>query len=297
MLRILGHSTLAVIALLLCAAPAAADDGYLLRYKFRPGMFIHLKVTDKNRFEARFNNQVEVHANTSVTWKHYRVISADPEGRSILEALNDRVTMEWKFGENPAESFDTANSGASPDPKFQAVLASTGKPLVRTEVSARGELIKLTPLVADIPGAAEASNFLVVFPEQPVKIGEKWKESFETPVAVTKKLMQNFAMLREYTLTSVEGNLAHIKMRVGPKGVLNDPQMEMQLMQRLITSEIVFDISKGLIISQYNTVDRNVVNPLGPGSEVSAVGDYRLELTDGPAALQQAAAGTKSETK
>lgn len=298
MLRILGHSTLTVVALLFCAAPADAQDGYLLRYKFRPGMFIHLEITDKNRIEATFNNRVDLHANTSMTWKHYRVISADPQGQAILEAFNDRVTMEWKFGENPAETFDTANPGPSPDPKFQAVLASTGKPLVRTEVTARGELVKLTPLVADIPGAAEASNFLVVFPEQPVKIGEKWKESFETPVAVSKTLKQNFALLREYTLTSVEGNLAHIKLRVGPKGVLSDPQMEMQLMQRLITSDIVFDMSRGLIVSQHNTVDRTVVNPLGPNSQVTAVGDYLLKLTDGPAAaLQQAAAGAKSGTK
>lgn len=130
-----------------------------------------------------------------------------------------------------------------------------------------------------------------------MQIGGKWKESFDVPVTVSKTLQQNFALLREYTLVSVDGNLAHIKMRVGPKGVLNDPQMEMQLMQRLITSEIVFDISKGLIVSQHNTVDRTVINPLGPGSQVSAVGDYRLELTDGPATLQQAAAGAKTETK
>lgn len=297
MLRILGHSTLAIIALLLCTAPAIADDAYLLRYKFRPGMFIHLKITDKMQIEARYNANVEKHANKAVTWKHYRVISTDEQGQTVLETLNDRVTMELKFGENPAVVYDTANPGASPDPKFQTVLASTGRPLARTEVTSRGDLIKLTPLVADIPGAAESSNFLVVFPEEPVQIGGKWKESFDVPVTVSKTLQQNFALLREYTLVSVDGNLAHIKMRVGPKGVLNDPQMEMQLMQRLITSEIVFDISKGLIVSQHNTVDRTVINPLGPGSQVSAVGDYRLELTDGPATLQQAAAGAKTETK
>lgn len=297
MLRILGHSTLALFALLLCAAPTIADDGHLLRYKFRPGMFIHLKITDKMQIEAKFNANVEKHANKALTWKHYRVISADERGQAVLETLNERVSMELKFGEHPAVNFDTANPGDSPDPKFQAVLASTGKPLARTEVTSRGELVKLTPLVTDIPGAPEASNFLVVFPEEPVLIGGKWKESFDTPVTVGKNLQQNFSLMREYTLVSVEGNLAHIKMRVGPKGVLNDPQMEMQLMQRLITSDIVFDMSRGLIVSQRNTVDRNVVNPLGPGSQVSAVGDYRLELTDGPAAVQQAAAGTKSETK
>lgn len=298
MLRLPGCFTLALVACLSPVMSAAADDAYLLRYKFRPGMFIHLEITDRNQIEAKYNNSVQMHANTAVTWKHYRVISVGEQGQAVLEMLNDRVTMEWKFDNNAPETIDTANPGPSPDPKFQPVIDSTGKPLARTEVTSRGELVKLTPLVAEIPATAEASNFLVVFPEQPVKVGEKWKETFDAPVTVSKNLKQNFAMLREYTLTKVDGSLAHIKLRVVPKGVLNDPQMEMQLMQRLISAEIVFDMSRGLIVSQHNTVDRTVINPLGPGSQVSAVGDYLLKLTDGPpAALQQAAAGSKTEAK
>jgi len=296
MLRLPGCFPLALIVCLSSVISARADEGYLLRYKFQPGMFIHLEIRDQNEILAEYNNRTQKHSNTAVTWKHYRVISVDENGQAVLEMLNDRVTMEWKFDENPAETIDTANPGANPNPKFQPVMDSTGKPLARTEVNARGELVKLTPLVAEIPATAEASNFLVVFPEGSVKVGAQWKETFETPVTVGKNLKQNVSMIREYTLSKVDGNRAHIKLRVQPKGYPGDPQLEMQLMQRLITAEIVFDLERGLILSQHNRVDHAVINPLGPGSKVSAVGDYLLKLTDGPPALTQAV-GNKTETK
>ena len=295
MLRNFGRGLLAVAALVGAAGAAEAQDSYTLRYKFRPGMFAHYEVSNKTMIETRFADTLETNQNETQAWKQFRVISADEQGQATLEPMIDRVKMTVKLGSEEPITFDSASPGAVLPGPFQKVSDSVGKPLARLQVTARGELIKVTPLAADVPGLTDkSSNFLIVFPEAAVKVGEKWKDTFEVPITVSKGLNRPFTLRREYTLVSVAGQTATIKQSTRPLGIIEDPQVEMQLMQRMPNTEIVFDLERGLIVSQTTKVDSTVVNALGPRTQVSAVCSNVETLVSAPPAV---AAGAAAETK
>lgn len=269
-------------------------DAHLLRYRFEPNQFVRYEVAHKMTISTQKGEASETAVNESKTRKHFRVASVDGEGNAVLEPEIDHVHMAARFGEEDPVVYDSESGEPAPK-QFRQVQDSIGKTLARIKVKPNGELISATPLHQTVGKGRNASadnadaekidpnlNFLVVFPERPVRIGETWKDRLTTEVTISGKLKKEVALGRRYTLTSVEDGVATIDLKTSVLTPIHDPGIRGQLIQRTPSGKIAFDLEKGLIVSRELTLDKVEIGVAGPNSSMRAVSrrTERLLLPD-----------------
>lgn len=282
------------------AGPPAAADGYLLRYRFTAGETIHYEVTHESQITMTKGAVRGVARNASTTRKHLRVVSVDEKGNALLEPVIDWVTMWVQFDDEPKRSYDS-RSRSQPLPQFAGVAKTVGQPLVHLKVAPDGRLLAARPLldkatqrrVAPAHGPPTApndagKNFLVVFPAKPLRVGESWINSdlkVKLMVQRSPRLYRDYTILRKYTLVSVKDGRAVLSLSMAPRRPLNDPQLKVQVAQRMMSGTIVFDIKRGRIVSRKLVVD-NTVFGLAQGQSRLHVKSERRErlLTAGEVA-------------
>ncbi len=269
---------LALVTALTAAVPLAAEDGaYLLRYKFQPGQFVYYEVENAMKIVTQFDTAKEEVANNSQAWKQLRVVAVDEAGNAVLEPMVERVKMSAiKDAEDPV-NYDSI-SEEDPPFQFRDVKKTVGRVIARVNVAANGELQQVTPLIDDNEPLKDAArkkdprlNFLIVMPATPVKIGDTWKDRFSSDVTVDKGLRKEVVMQRTYQLAEVKGQIAVIRLKTTTITPVNDPQIEVQLIQSKPSGIIEFDMQQGMILSQTTVVDETVFGPFGPKSSMSAV--------------------------
>ncbi len=274
-------------------------EKYLLRYKFRPNQFVHYTVEHVSTFTSHYPAGKEVAYNETQTQKHFRVVAIDERGNATLELMIDRVKMTARFNEGEKVVFDSQDTTKRP-PQFQHVMNSVGKPTARFKFAPHGKLLKVVSSIAPQQdacgqGAAQqkeaandaSRNFLVVFPEEPIQVGDEWKDRIQACVNVTKKLKKQITLQRRYRLESVKAPLATISLRTSVLTPVNEPMIRAQLIQREPKGTIVFDIEQGRIVSRELKIDKVVVGAAGPKSSIRAVSLRREKLINGPAIAQK----------
>jgi hypothetical protein len=270
-------------------APAGeAGDAYLLRYKFQPNQFAHYEVVDKKTITTQKEQHSETLVIESKVRKHYRVTAVDERQNGTLESTIDHVVMSAQFGSAKPIVYDS-DSDAAPPKEFLEVKESIGKSHRHFKFTANGELLgansvrprRSDSMPDDSPADQETDptlNFLVVFPEKAVRIGESWKDRFTVKVHAGGKLQLPVDLGRRYTLKQVEGGIATIHLQQSVLSNINDPSVLGQLIQRTPSGTIVFDMNKGVIVSWDLKLDKIEIGIAGPNSSIRAVSDYSERL-------------------
>lgn len=273
---------------------AAKPAVYRLRYRFVKGEEVHYEVKHDSTIEMQKGPAKDKALNSSVSRKHLKVVSVDADGNAELEPVIDSVKMWVQFNDGKKLSFDS-ETDEKPLRQFLAVAQTIGKPLVRIKVGPDGRLISATPILdkklqgkVTVPqGPPRASsdpskNFLVVFPEKPIRIGETWTNSdLKVNLLVQKpRLWQQCTILRKYKLVSVEEGKATISLATVTSRPVNAPSLKAQLVQRLQSGTIVFDIVSGRIVSRHMTADNKVLGIVKGQSMLHVQSDRREKLID-----------------
>ena len=275
---------------------AAAEKGYLLQYKFRANQRLDYQVKHNSSIRMIKGVSRGSALNESETRKHFTVVSVDRQGNAILEPVIDWVKMSVQFDGKEKKSYDS-RTGEKPDRRFAGVARTVGRPLVQIKMAPNGKLIKAVPLLdrrtqrkvvknngPPSPTNDASKNFLIVFPEKPIRVGEGWTDSNLTvklQVGGDLPLWQKYTILRRYELVSVKGDLATLKLTMAPKKPVNHPSLKVQLAQRLIAGTIVFDIKRGVIVSRKSTVDETVVGFAANQSRMHVKSQRTEQLLDG----------------
>jgi hypothetical protein len=285
--------------------PADARE-YRLAYKFAPNQFVHYEVVHDSTITVQYAEASETTFNRSKTRRHYRVMTVDEHGAGQLQLEIDHVEMQVRFGDNEPIVFDS-DSAEPPPRQFEHVKKTVGQPLARFKVAANGRLLDVVRLNAtaqpedksgDVPDNDPSRNFLVVFPEKPLRLGETWKDPIVTKVNVAKNLDRPITLHRLYRLESVDGNLATISLSTAVLEPIQNPGVRAQLIQRLPSGTIVFDLEQGIILSRKLSIDKLEVGVFGEKSSMRAVSE-RTERVLPPAELarKQGKDSDDSETK
>ncbi len=280
-----------------------AEQKYDLRYLFTPGEFVRYEVSDESAVTTRTNQVKETVRNQSQIWRHYRVVSVDSEGSATLELMIDRVRLVAQFDDADPTIFDSADKNLQPV-KFQSVLATIGKPTNRMQVNQLGELLSLQNLQGNQTAATgndskavdQALNFLVVFPEHPVAIGETWKQSLEIEVPITNKLKEKVKLLRNYTLESVDDGIAQIQLTTVLATNIRDAAVKTRLMQQTPSGMVRFNMETRQLIYRELKVDDQVVGAFGPGTMVESQSLREEKLINIPEKSAAQAATPVSQT-
>lgn len=257
-----------------------ADQPYQLRYRFQSGQFTHYEVTDRAEMLTQYAEQQSKSVQQTQMLKSYRVVAVDENGGATIEPIVEITRMASQSGDKPPITYDSVKDKLPPK-EFEMIAGTIGRPLARFQLSATGKLMKVTMLSTDVPKSlADAAsktdplmNFLTILPEKPVKIGDKWSESYEVQVGVGNGLSQSIKMMKSYELSSVEGNIANITFRTGLITPVSDPEILRQLVQLTPTGTVEFDIQQGQLLSRKLKIDERVVDAFGSKSLLQAEGE------------------------
>lgn len=251
----------------------ANGEGWLLRYRFRPNQLLHYEVKHSSTITMTKAAASTVARSTTLTRKHYKVTSVDEQGNAVLESVIDSVKMSVQFDDGPIKTYDSDDRGKPPR-EFAGVAQTIGIPLARLKFAPSGRLLDAKPLLekavqtqvtpnrGPAPSAADASrNFLVVFPQKALKVGDTWTNrdlKARLLVQSSPRLSRDHTILRIYKLVSVNDGKATIRYSMTPVPPVKDPRLQMQLIQRVLSGTIVFDIDRGLIVSRKMAGDNKV---------------------------------------
>ncbi|MCA9071007.1 MAG: hypothetical protein KDA84_18900 [Planctomycetaceae bacterium] len=244
-------------------------SAYLLRYHFEKNEVLNYQVDHETSMTTTAPpNYLEKVTNSVQSQKNHRVVGVDSKGNATLELMIKHAKMSAQFGDSNPLKFDSDHPKDCPK-VYEHMRPIIGRPLARVQVSPRGELLQTRPQLpfsvlakaklvkADGSFSEGASqNFLIEFPEDAIKVGEGWTNTFEVKVVVGKTLTQNVTMQRSYELVKVDGNIATIKLRTGLITPTRDGMILGQLIQMSPNGTIEFDLEKGRILSRTLTIDK-----------------------------------------
>ena len=255
-------------------------DKYQLEYKFSPNQIIKYHILNTTSIDTSKGEFNDVNSNESETVMHYRVVSVDSEKITTLEPVLDQVKMTANFYNAEPISYDSNDSEEAP-PQFAGVDESIGKPLSRFKYNQYGKLLEILDLRNAGEGDPEVTNetnssvellanqsFLVIFPDHPVAIGEKWNEKYETFLMVSESLNEKVEFLRKYELESVENNVATIKLNTILVSQIQDPKQRLQLIQKAPTGKLTFDMEQGILTYRELDVEQTEFGIFGQGSKI-----------------------------
>jgi hypothetical protein len=263
-------------------ASRADDATYLLVYKFNSGQFLHYELSDRAELTTQTANNLTRAIQETQCLKSYRIVSVDESGNATLEPVVEHVRMASTTGEKAIVGYDSTKDEVVPR-GFENLAGTIGRPLARFQFAPNGRLIKVTLLVDDVPKsfseAAErtdpAINFLVVFPEQAVKVGEKWSEKFDTKVTVASvgsQVQRELGLIRVFELVKVEDEIATIQFRTSPRIPINEPDILRQIVQQTPSGTIEFDLKNGRLLLRSLKIDEKVIGAFGAQTLLDAQG-------------------------
>jgi hypothetical protein len=298
-------------------APSPAKDQapaeFLLAYKFEAGQQVHFLLETDSKIDVQKSGFAQTNHNNTTTERHFRVLSTNSDGSAQLELTIDRVKLSYSFDDSPPTVYDTGAADLPPK-GFERVRDSVGRPLGQMKMSRDGKLLDLTSLhspqdqlrkkidlvlqiclnrklddfpksVSDLVGLSrpnqpvdESQNFLVVFPDRPVHVGESWYDDIHARLSFSRTLTQQITLRRTYTLHSVNGNLATIRMATAEITPVTDPMLRGQMLQLTPEGQIMFDMEKGMIVAREHGVDSAAPDALGPGTVMRAKSSFNEKL-------------------
>ena len=251
-----------------------AEPRVQLAYRFETGAFSNYEVVNKSTITSQYQQLVETVSHETTARKQFRVVSIDEAGNATLEPVVQRVIMSAKFGSADPIVCDSDKPEDAPG-QFKDVLKTINKPIARVQVTASGEMLKVTLLEGAPDGMTAAGglndprlNFLTVLPKEPVGVGASWKDRFDVPVTIGQSgLKQPVTLQRNYEVTKLEQGIATISLKTTVITPVADPQIEVQLMQRALTGVLEFDTARGCVLSQRTIASKVVVGAFGPQSQ------------------------------
>ncbi|MGQ9505198.1 MAG: hypothetical protein ACUVQG_11555 [Thermogutta sp.] len=280
----------------LCLIPAArgtlaeTTPGYQLRYRFQPGEELQWQVTHRARVRTTVAQTEQTAETLSRSTKTWRILDVDASGAAKFELRVDNVEMTHRISDGKEIRYDSC-SGDPPPAGFADVGKTIGKPLAIITLSPSGEVVERKQLE---PEALQTQGYLTVpFPQNLVAIGESWMVPDEITVPLRNGTVKKIQIRQKFTLEDVKNDIAIIRIGTQVLTPINDPEVEVQLVQRLSEGTVRFDISAGRIIAQEIEVDRQVVGFQGEASAFH----YQTRFTEEFLHSRVARSGKQEQTK
>lgn len=243
-----------------------SSPGYALSYGFKKDEIYRWNVVQQLRVKTMINPKTEVVDTISRSTKVWKVIEVKEDGSAVLEHLVEDVDMHRKQTDYPDSSFNSETDTFVPA-GYEQVAASLNVPLARLTVSKSGKILKKQPLVPYTPGGLD-SKILIPLPERELKIGEIWKVPEEVQLPLPNGTVKKVKLQKIYHLESVKNVLARIKFKTERLSPIDDPKLEIRLLDKLPSGYIDLDLETGEILAQQTDVKESVMGFEGEMSRI-----------------------------
>ncbi|MCA9045432.1 MAG: hypothetical protein KDA69_13985 [Planctomycetaceae bacterium] len=262
----------ACLFLALCVAFAHAEDPVLLQYKFQEGQVVRYSVSDRDDYDIQVAQQKDAPFTDQKSVKQYRVVKVNEDGSAVLEVMFESVKLTIRSA-GETKTLDTQAAENGDDPVFSTLQEIVGKPHVQVTAAPNGQLSEVKPLVERAGQPDEISknalDAFITLPSQPIAVGTAWREDFNVPIRVNPKLSKAIKLQRRFYFQSLEDGKATITFETKILSPVNDPDDEIQLIQRPTRGRIVLDMNRGIVVEKTVSLDNTVTGFGGIASSMT----------------------------
>jgi hypothetical protein len=242
---------------------ANEEKKYELRYKLKRGDVLRYEVTSRASFNTTIEQTTQAAQTKTLTVKSWKVTDILPNSNIEFISVVDRVYMINQLPEHDAVEYDSAVV-KTPPAGFEDIAKTIGVPLIEITMTPHGKIErrdwKIRGLTAD-----DNSPIALRLPDEPVAIGDTWDEPFDVQVGLENGTSKQIQTRRHHELKNVSNDIATIEVTYQVLSPI-DPFVEYQLVQRLMTGEVRFDIPTGRVVSQQFDIDKRILGFAGPTS-------------------------------
>lgn len=261
----------------LAKATDRAAPAYRLAYSFQAGDVMRTKVTHLATVETKIKGVGQTTRSRSISTRAWRIREVDPAGHITFDNVVERLEM-WNSVDGRQEVYYDSQSGQAPPAEFANVAASVGKVLATIKIDPYGRIVARQNNQPQFnPGIGDLT---VPFPpadKQPLKPGATWAIPDELKLAVEDGTIKKVSTQQQYRLEKVESGVATIAVATQLLTPINDPKLQSQLVQRLQSGTIKFDVDAGRLIHKQLDIDQQVFGFSGADSHMQYLARFSEE--------------------
>jgi hypothetical protein len=255
---------------------------YQLAYKFAAGEQFRTKVIHLATVETKIKGVAQATNSRTVSTRQWRIKQVTPQGEIVFENIVERVEM-WNSVEGRQEVKYDSSVDKMPPPEFQQIAASIGKVLATVTINPHGRILSRQDAQRPFnPGIGELT---IPFPEVAIKAGATWTIPDEIRIKLEDGTFKKVQTQQKYRLDKVEAGVATITLETQVLTPVNEPQVQVELVQRLQRGTIKFDVDAGRLIHKQLDMDQSVFGFNGADSHMQ----YLARFTEEPVKDDQTA--------
>ncbi|MGL6226934.1 MAG: hypothetical protein ACRC10_09975 [Thermoguttaceae bacterium] len=255
-------------------------EKYTLKYTFREGDVFRWDVLQQLLIKTTISTKTEIVDTTSQSTKTWTVLSVEEDGSALIEHRVEEANMHKRQSDLPDSTYNSKTDTLIP-PGYEHVANSLNTPLTQLTVAPNGQILKKISFVPHIPDSLE-SKILIPLPKTPVAVGETWKLTNEVAVPQANGMVKKLMLQQIFTLKSVKTGLATIQYKTVCLTPIDDPKLESQIMDRLISGEVILEIETGHILSQQSDIRGTVLGFEGANSRIDQSGRFVEKMKKEP---------------
>lgn len=248
--------------------PKPESKKYDLQYKLSRGEVLRYDLTHSASVSGTSEQTTQSAQSKTDSLKVWKVTDVLPEGDIEFVNLVERVHMTNQLPDHKATEYDSARDKIAP-PGFEDTAKRVGVPLSLVRITPHGKVVSRQSKIRG-QSADEDAPVVLRLPDLPVAIGETWDEPFEVKVNLQKGGSKSIQTRWHHKLTEVKNGIATIEVTYQVLSPM-DAQIEFQLVQRMMSGEVQFDIAKGRVVSQQMSVDKRILGFAGPTSSAQYI--------------------------
>jgi len=258
------------------SASAAADEKasqdparkYDLKYKFTPGEVLRALVVHRATVQTTIQGTSQTAETQSKSVKTWQINDVDDDGTVTFVHMVESIDMRQKAQGRKEVRYNSATDDEVP-PGYEDAARAVGVPLTIVTMDNRGKILKRQE--KRVQPSSISTQMTMPLPRQPIAVGETWSSPIDVDVVQKDGTTRKIQTRQKFTLEKVLDEVATIAVDSQVLSPIHDPAIEAQLIQRLSTGTIRFDIGAGRVLSQQLDLDRHVIGFSGAASSMHYV--------------------------
>ncbi len=266
-------------------SPPAESAKFDLKYKFQPGEVLATEVVHRASVRTTIQGTTQTAETQSRSVKSWKVEGVE-DGVATFTHMVDNIEM-WQRNSGRKEIRYNSQTDDEVPPGYEEVAKSVGVPLSVVTMDERGTIVSRKETRTQPMGVS--TQMTMPLPDHPIEVGESWTTPIDIDVTLTDGTMKKVQTRQKFTLESVADEVAHVKVDSQVLTPIHDPSIEAQLVQRMSSGWVKFDISAGRVLSQQLDLDKHVIGFNGPTSSMHYVTRFTEKLLSKAEAGEQTA--------
>lgn len=259
------------------AKKKVAAEGYTLAYKFQTGDIIRTKVTHLVTVDTKIKGATQTAKTRSASIKSWKITKIDDDGNYVFEHFVEHVDM-WQAVSGRQEIRYNSATDDTPPAEYEMVAQTIGKPLATVVMDRFGQIVTRQDAAKTVN--LGMGSLTVPLPTTPAKIGATWHLPEEVKIRLDDGRELKIKVRQQYKLEKVETGVATISIETQVLTPIDDPKIQVQIVQRLQRGTIKFDIDAGRLIHKQMDLNESVIGFNGAESNMQYLARFTEEPTD-----------------